>query len=236
MTIEAIQHLNDTGVTSLVGAARSGYHTLPEGLVDEYTAVERFVADHTDQWNQTRLDDAQARELAGRANALMVQVAYGSAEEILTEHLQPALDELIDQVRADRKTVGRYANEAAPSIAMLEESDKVREALVRLHSLVPTYGALRTSWEICRKRSFREASDPLGLRSPLTEVANMPELFADWEPATHGRTPWPWSANALHIKLGWILDNGGRIWLPTADQQTDAYNRYRPQVKRPVAA
>jgi hypothetical protein len=166
----------------------------------------------------------------------MAAVLYGGAEQILTQHVQPALAALIDQVRADRKTVGRYANEPGVSITMLEENDDVRAAIVRLHSLVPHYGALRTSWEILRQRSMQETRDPLGTRSPLAEVDNMPELFADWEPATHGRTPWPWSAPVLHIKLGWILDNGGRIWLPTANQQTEAYNRYRPQVKRPAAA
>lgn len=236
MTIEAIQHLSDSGVASLVGAARAGYHTLPDGMADEYAAIDQLVAGSTDQWQRPNLNPAQLREVTGRADKLMGAVMYGQAEKILTEHLQPALTQLLDQVRADRATVGHYANEAAVSPPMLEESDDVRAAIVRLHSLVPAYGALRSSWEICRRRSFTATRDPLGTNSPIAEVANMPELFADWEPATHGRTPWPWSAPVLHIKLGWLLDNDARIWLPTADQQTQAYNRYHPEPKRVFAA
>jgi hypothetical protein len=236
MTIEAIQHLDETGVSSLVGAARNGYHTLPDGMVDEYAAIEQLVADNTDRWGRPNLNPAQQRGLSGQAGKLMAAVVYGGAEQILTEHLQPALAALIDQVRADRATAGRYANQPAVSVEMLEESDKVRDAIVRLHSLVPRYGALRTSWEICRKRSMQTTRDPLGTSSPIAEVANMPELFASWEPAVHGRTPWPWSAPVLHIKLGWILDNDGKVWLPTAAQQTVAYNRYHPEPKRVFAA
>ncbi|MFF4566189.1 hypothetical protein [Streptomyces sp. NPDC001435] len=236
MTIEAIQHLQDSGTASLVGAARAGYHTLPDGMADEYTAIEQLLNEHTDRWGRPDLNPAQLRQVTGRADRLMGSVMYGGAEQILTEHVQPALDALLDQVRADRATVGRYANEAAPSIAMLEESDRVREAIVRLHSLVPHYGALRGSWEILRKRSMRETRDPLGTRSPLGEVANMPDLFADWEPAAHGRAPWPWQGNVLHLKLGWLLDNDGRIWLPTANQQSEAYKRYHPEPKRVYAA
>lgn len=236
MTLEALDHLGTSGVSSLVGAARSGYHTLPDGMADEYAAVRKFIGDHTDQWGRITLDDKQQREVTGQADKLMAGVLYGGAEEILTQHVQPALAQLLDQVRADRATAGRYADEPATSIGMLEESDDVRAAIVRLHSLVPHYGALRSSWEILRRRSMRETRDPLGVNSPLGEVANLPDLFADWEPAAHGRTPWPWSAPVLHIKLGWLLDYDGRIWLPTADQQTQAYDRYHPAPKRVFAA
>ncbi|MER5468038.1 hypothetical protein [Streptomyces sp. NPDC002685] len=236
MTIEAIQHLQDSGTASLVAAARAGYHALPAGMVDEYAAIEQLLAEHTDRWGRPDLTADQLREVTGRADKLMGAILYGGAQQILTQHVQPALAALIDQVRTDRATVGRYANEPAASVAMLEESDQVREAVVRLHSLVPHYGALRASWEILRKRSMKATVDPLGTNSPLGEVANMPDLFADWEPAAHGRTPWPWAFPVLHIKLGWILDNDGRIWLPTADQQTEAYKRHHPEPKRAYAA
>lgn len=230
------QQLHDSGTTALVGNARFGYHSLPQAMLDDYAAAEKHIAEHTDSRGRIILDQAQRDHAEDLANRAMSHIAYGNGQAIITDYLQPALASLLDQVRADRATAGRYSSEQAASIDMLTENDDVRAAIVRLHGITPHYGALRVSWEILRRRDSIKTTDPLDTRSPLGEVANMPDLYADWEKAHHGRTAWPWSSTALHIKLGWLLDNGGHIWLPTADEQTQAWSRYQPQARRTVFA
>ncbi|MQY32596.1 hypothetical protein SRB17_05500 [Streptomyces sp. RB17] len=229
MLYDPIQQLNDSGTTALAGNARFGYHTMPDEFLEHYAAAEEYLEAHRDGRNQIHLNAKQQLEVEPMANKAIGFLAWGGADQVITEHLQPALAELLDQVRADRKTAARYAMQESPSINMLEEDEDVRAAIVRLHSLVPRYGALRASWEICRRRAMRETADPLQLLSPLAEVGNLPDLFSDWEKARHGAAPWPWHSHVLHIKLGWLLDNGGKIWLPTCAQQDEAYHRYHPQ-------
>lgn len=227
MKLPALEVLHNTGVTALVANANRRVHTLPDGMVEEYADLEQLVTEHTDRWGRVQLDDDQRRALDRRMTTLANTISYGSADQVITDHLQPALAAFLDQVHADLTTAGRHALNPAVTVDMLDEPDDVRAAIVRLHSITPTYGALRTSWEICRNRSTSiQNADPLGIRSPLAEVANLPDLFADWEPAHHGRTPWPWATQVLHVKVGWLVANGARIWLPTTAEQNAAWHRY----------
>lgn len=226
--------LHNSGTTALVGNARFGYHTLPDGMVDDYTEYEQLVADNTDRWNNT--DDPKVVKTAqALADKLATYTAWGNGGAVLVEHVQPALTRLLKDVAADRQAAGRHALAVAPTIDMLDEPDDVRAAIVRLTHLHPRYGALRASWTILRSRG-NDSTDPLGLASPLAEVANLPDLFSDWEKAHHGRAPWPWNAAHLGVKLAWLIDNGGRIWLPTAAEQNEVWTRYNPQVKQRTAA
>lgn len=234
---EITQQLDDSGTTALVAHARQGHHTLPQPLLDDYAAVEDFLAQHTTDRGGLTLNAAGMRHADELAHKAMAHTAWGNSVTLITDHLQPALDKLLDQVRADRKAAAAYAMHPAPTLDMLQQNDDVRAAIVRLHSLMVPYGALRTSWEICRRRITTQVTrDPQDVHSPLAEVANIPDLFTNWESANHARTPWPWPSTTLHVKLGWLLDNGGKIWLPTPDQQTEAYNRYHPEPQRKLAA
>lgn len=234
---EITQQLNDSGTTALVGHTRSGHHDLPQAMLDDYAAVEEYLAQHTTDRGSLDLNAAGLRHAQDLAHKAMAHTAWNNGSTIITDYLQPALDKLLAQVKADRKTAATWAMQSAASIDMLDQSDDVRAAIVRLHSLIVPYGALRTSWEVCRRRITTETTrDPLDVHSPLAEVANIPDLFTNWESASHARTPWPWPSNALHVKLGWLLDNGGKIWVPTPAQQTEAYHRYHPEPRRQVAA
>lgn len=233
MKLPTLEPLHSTGITALVTNANRGIHTLPDGMTAEYADLEQFVADHTDQWGRPQLDDTQRRDVDRRMTALATRVSYGSADQVIADHLQPALATFLDQFQADLTTAGQHALNPVVTVDMLDEPDDVRAAIVRLHGILQTYGALRLSWEICRNRNTATQNlDPLGIRSPLTEVANFPDLFADWERAHHGRTPWPWDTTVLHVKLGWLVTNGADIWLPTATEHNAVWRKYN----RPVTA
>lgn len=227
--------LQESGVTALVGNARFGYHTLPDGMVDAYGEFEQYVADHFNKWG-TADDPAAIRTTQAMADSLASRIAYGNADAVIVEHLQPAMAQLLADVVADREAAGRHALTITTSIDMLSEPEHVRAAIVRLSKLHPRYHGLRHSWEVLRTRDTLPMHDPLGLRSPLAEVGNLPDVFADWERAAHGRVPWPWHSSHLAVKLGWLLDNGGHIWLPTAAEQTGAWKRYNPAPTAKAAA
>lgn len=229
-----MQPLHQLGITTLVANARLGLHTLPDGLVDDFTDFEQLVEDNFDPRSSDWID-ARARLQADKLTTKLMQaypystlfVPYNDA--LIIEHLQPAMDRLLADFQADRKAAGRHANEAGVGIHMLEESDDIRAAIVRLHNIHPRYSALRASWQTLRR--VDDTIDGLGLTSAISEVANIGEVVSNWDQAQHGRAPWPWTATVLHVKLGWLLDNGGQIWLPTASQQNDAWKHHNPQAK-----
>lgn len=229
-TTDITSTLHESGITTLVGNVRFGYHTLPDGMVDDYTELEEYIAEHTDKWGSTDQVDVM-RTAQKMADKVSGYVAYGGATAVLVEHLQPSMERLLKDVRADIKAAGRHAFATGATMDMLTEPDDVRAAIVRLSNLHPRYSALRRSWEILRRPRSDDTIDPLGLNSPLAEVANLPDIFSDWEKATHGRAPWPWHATTISVKLAWLLDNGGEVWLPTAIEQNNVWKRYNPQAK-----
>ncbi|MFD7786518.1 hypothetical protein ACFV4Q_26055 [Streptomyces nojiriensis] len=224
--------LKQHGDHQLVTAARAGVHTLPQQILDDYTALEAHLDAHTD--SRGNLAPGAAKEADRLTDAIMRAKAWGNAPQILVDHVQPALARFLDDLAADLKTAGRHAVQPGATIDMLDEPDHVRAAILRLHSAYPTYGHLRASWRVLR--SDGDTVDPLGLTSPLAEVANLPDLVPDWEPAHHGRTPWPWHTTVFHVRMGWLLDRGARLWLPTAAQQTEAWHKAHPEARVRQAA
>ncbi|MCX5114377.1 hypothetical protein OOK13_39150 [Streptomyces sp. NBC_00378] len=226
--MQQLENLKTHGATGLIEAARRGDITLPQQMTDDYTGLEQLADEHADRWG--RVDDPKvnkaADELAGRIGAAM---AYGNATALIIEHVQPALAKFLDDLRADLKAAGRHATQAGATLDMLEEPEEVRVAILRLNVAFPKYAAIRTCWESLRRGAG--TSDPLGLVSPLAEVANLPDLVPDWQSAYYGRAPWPWHSTAFHIRMGWLLANGAQVWVPTAAEQDAAWKRYAPQVK-----
>lgn len=226
------------GMTGLMGAAARGIHTLPDGIADNYTRLQEVLDENSDRFGNLQGWQAEktASELLGNMNAL---VYGGNADILITEHLKPALVRYLDEFRTNMNTAGQYAVSIDIG-ALLSQPDDVRQAHIKLADSYSDYQALRSSWEACRKRSAFDYDgsgtiDPDGLASPLAEVANMPDVFADWQLAFHSRKPWPWNGSAHHVRMHWLLTNGAEIWLPTGQEQDAAWQKYNPN-RRAIAA
>lgn len=176
-------------------------------------ASAEFVAD----WR-----DARATALQQLADRCASAITYQGAA-IITEHIQPALEELMTSFAADVRTIGPHASEAAPTMSVVLEREDVREAYVRFAGIHPRYSSIREAWRILRRYDHFTTTDPLGTESPLTECANIHELVEDWWKCANGYGSWPWSGNALHVQLGWLVNAGARVWTPTAQQQSEVW-------------
>lgn len=226
--------LGSSGMTALTAAAARGIHTLPDSIADDYAKLQEVLDENSDRFGNLQGWKAEkaAAELLGKIYAT---VYGGNATAVLVEHLKPALARYLDEFRTNMDAAGQYA--VITDIgALLSQSDEIRQAYLNLADSHATYHSLRASWEICRKRSVDGGTiDPDGLASPLAEVANLPDLFADWQLAFHSRKPWPWAATAHHVRLHWLLANGGELWLPTRQEQDAIWQRYNPD-RRAIAA
>jgi hypothetical protein len=226
------------GMTGLMEAAARGIHTLPDGIADNYASLLEVLDKNSDRfgWLQGWQAEKAATDLMQKMYAA---VAFGNADVVINEHLKPALVRYLDEFRADVATAGQYAVSTDIG-ALLSQPDDIRQAHLKLTDSHGTYHTLRASWEICRKRNAGDYNgtgtiDPMGLASPLAEVANMPDLYADWQMAFHARKPWPWTGTAHHVRLHWLLGNGADIVLPTGQEQDKTWEKYNPN-RRVIAA
>lgn len=220
MTI--LEQLKNDGIHGLVTGARDGVHTLPDEVLRDYAEVEAITAQHADPRGRIADRDA-ARTLERLAARLGSAFAWGNGARIIHEHLAPALDTLLDGFADTRAKAAGYAHQPAPTLDMLDAPDTARTAYIRLHETYPKYGRLRASWLTLHRG---EVDDPLGARSPLAEIKNIRDVVPDWHAAYHFRTPWPWPCETFHIRLGWLLDHGAHIWLPTPAQHNDAWRQH----------
>jgi hypothetical protein len=207
--------LNDMGITNLVMSARRGEFTIPDELDEAYQDFETFMTTRPRQADV----DARVGEVFRTFNRL------GGAKSFIENHLQPAFETFMTGFRADVAHLGKYVTEISVPLAMLHEPEETRDAYVRFASAYPLYGNLRAAWKDMRKRDGH-SNEPLGADSPLAEVRNLPDLVANWEACHNGRAQWPWGANVPHVKLAWLVNNGGQLWMPTAEEQSANWARY----------
>ncbi|MEU8528516.1 hypothetical protein AB0C77_23455 [Streptomyces sp. NPDC048629] len=225
--MKQLEELKTNGISHLVEAARRGDHTLPQQMLDDYTAIEALAAEHTDRFGKVT-DQAVLKQADTLTERLLAAKAWGNAAVLLVDHVQPAMDAFLAQLTADLKTAGRHADQPGVTVDMLDESDDVRAAIVRLHGALVPYGHLRASWEILRRVPTGALHDQLGLRSPLAEVGNLPAIVPDWDAAFHGRKPWPWPSAVFHVRMKWLLSHGAVVWVPTEAEHEDAWRHYNP--------
>lgn len=218
----SLDQLKASGVVGIITGAREGVHTLPQQILDDYADIEKIAAQHADKWGRVS-DKAAARTLDQLGDRIGAALAYGNRDQVIREHLAPALDELLDEFRATAAAAGNFAHHDGPTLDMLTAPEAARHAYVRLHETYPKYGRLRASWQTLHRG---DVDDPLGDRSPLAEIENIDTVVPDWHAAYYHRTPWPWPSQVFHVRLAWLLDHGAHIWLPTPDQHNQAWRRH----------
>lgn len=241
----AADTFNETRAYRFIHSHLQGWHGAPQQMLDDHAELQQLMDDGQEvmprggrRWADKKRKQ-QAELLAVKLSSLH---NYG---DLITGYLQPAFTKLLGQFANDREAAGRYAMEPGSSLAMLEEPDDVRAAIVRVHSIMGPYHALRTMWADLRGTPEQENSghygppvgDPQGIRSPLAEVRNIDQIVPGWKTAgTFGGTSWPWPSEAAHVKLGWLLDNGGQLWLPTRREQDEVWQQLHQQPRiRPAA-
>ncbi|XKK63922.1 hypothetical protein HFP71_16885 [Streptomyces sp. ARC32] len=232
--MELADNFKTTIAHHLVHGARAGHYTMPEEMLTGYDQLQQLLTDGRrttswgrKEWASTDLE-REAEDLARHVSGMAHRY---NAHKLIAEHLEPSLTARLDRFRTVRQTAGRHATAATPSLDMLAEPDDVRAAILELHTATQWYGGLRSAWSRLRGDSEPESgrgSDPMGKQSPLAEVRNINVVVPNWRQLAHiaGAT-WPWGSGWIHLKLGWLLDHGAEVWLPTEDQQDAEYRLLR---------
>ncbi|GGV34356.1 hypothetical protein GCM10010293_36810 [Streptomyces griseoflavus] len=234
--MELADNFKATRTHRLVHGARAGHYTMPAEMLAGYDQLQQLLEEgkETTNWGRTQwADTAKEREAEALARHLSGMASNYAAPRLITEHLQPALAERLDRFRTVRQVAGKYAHSNGASLDMLAEPDDVRAAILELHTATQWYGSLRDAWSELRGDveyvyNRDRITDPLGKQSPLAEVRNIAVVAPNWRELAHiAGAVWPWGSDVTHLKLGWLLDHGAEVWLPTEDQQTAEYQRLR---------
>lgn len=219
--------LDQCGITMLIAAANRNITTLPDGLTQAVTDLNDLAEQHADRYDH--IPDMRAQRAVQQQLTRTCQMTvYAKADAIITDHLRPALAQLLTDFRADLKTASQYADRTDPAVEIVNETDDVRHAYLRLQSAGHAYGTLRTLWAAMSERQTHKTIDPQGVHSPLGEVANLPDLVPEWQRAAAGRAPWPWYGTAFHVRMAWLLNHDAHVWLPTGLEQSQAWQQYNP--------
>lgn len=223
-----MQEANRRGVGSLVHAARAGWHTLPQDLVDDYTNLEALAAQYgTPEDPNPEVTEQLAQVVTDR---LIAATAGGAADALIVGYVRPALNQFLTDFLADVEKAGAYATEPTGS-ALHGASAAAQQAHTRLVESPLRWTSIRTSWRVLRGLSMSVTADPAGLDSLHAEVANIYELRSVWDPTSPAsRLASPWKEGVFHLRLKWLLDHDAEIWAPTATEQTEAWIANNPEL------
>ncbi|GAB2328459.1 hypothetical protein [Streptomyces variabilis] len=232
-------HLADTYRESpghrLVGYAKQGTLALPQALLDDHAALLALIEEgqRFRRWISP-VKEAAAEKVARNLHTLR---PYGKRDTLIRDYIRPALEDYLARFKQAYNTAGKHAQCDTVQPYMLLEPEPVRVALTELHDATQQYGSIRHAWALLRGGSLQDTRasiattvDPHGANSILGEVRNIADIFPEWVNAgAVGGTPWPWQGRPAHLRLAWILANGGEIWAPTADEHNHLYQLLRAE-------
>jgi len=187
-------------VEEITAAAKAGKGRFP-------TADKLVVADQ-ERRARAAYDAALAQSLDELENQVENAVV-GCADEIVSEHLRPALAEVMVEVSEIAELLAPYGLDHA---ALLEAPEPARKARRQLDAVAARYTALRNAQSALG--SLRE--QPQIEAGKLFEIRNRTDLCA----GLRAGAPWPDDTVA---KLIWFADHHAEVWMPTpAERETAA--------------
>ncbi|MEJ7765018.1 MAG: fructose-bisphosphatase class II, partial [Acidimicrobiales bacterium] len=155
------------------------------------------------------------RQVAEEVVEDLVVAGAEHANEVLVDHLRPALEEVLAVVTTAAKVAPAEVLTASDSM-LLSAKDSVRRAALALDAAAVRYAAVRTAaWTVRQLSGEVCTEDVAGLFAELrhaelawpTHRVHVPPQRPPWE----GMTP--------RARLLYIVTTGGEPWLPTAQEQ-----------------
>lgn len=221
----ALLHLADTPTpevpderalhASLVAAAVAAAHRGDDPpdvtpLIDSGRA--RALADA-----RRRVLDEATSAVAGELRDTIVD----GAEAILGDHLRPAFDELVAELKA---ACAAFTPFGASASELLRAPDKARKAFAGLGDLSARWAALRNSRAALANAGYTARADEFGLFALVRNA----DAFADMtraRPMSKIADGLPWRGLAGTDWQLWFGTNpAAELWLPTPDEQDAAFN------------
>jgi len=220
----ALAHLIDTPTPEVVDE-RALHASLVAAAVAAAHAGDNppDVTPLIDAGRARALADARRRVLDEATSAVAGELRdtiVDGAEAILGDHLRPAFDELVAELKAAHATFLPYGD-AAP--ALLRAPDKARKAFAGLGELSARWAALRNSRAALAFAGYTAQADEFGLFALVRNA----ERFCDMtrpRPMSKIADGLPWRGLAGTDFQLWVGTNpAAELWLPTPDEQDAAF-------------
>jgi hypothetical protein len=141
-------------------------------------------------------------------------------DEIITAHLQPALEEVL---RGSREALAELdSHDATDPESLIGAPQSVQRAYRRLQHLARRYGVLRDVREVLLRDRQMYNRDPSNLHS---EFRNATDVFPRW--GISEEVPWP-EGSPLG-RFVWLIENSPPLqpWMPTLEEQNKAADEAR---------
>ncbi len=145
-----------------------------------------------------------------QAQERVVGAAQGLAEEILTQHLRPALEEVLAVVRKHAPAAGNIPWDDFDKA--MEAPEPEREAYLAVRAAQKRYSALRGAQEVCYWLTVGENEGT----QRLSEIRNLHEVWPSYAFRQPSNIP-PWPTNPM-ARLVWLVTSGAKPWMPTYEE------------------
>jgi hypothetical protein len=176
-----------------------------KALPDAATLIEAAVADQAAAEMRTVLSD-----LLQEAQDDLVTLVMHAADEIIVDHLRPALVETLDQAAQAADKIGNWP---IVSEAALTAPQETREAIIGLGGLAGRYRAVRNAQRCLRIVTPGPRFDTDDV---FVELRNLPDVWPNYSSWSSKTAPWP---SDPRQRLLWLVTSDAEPWMPTPREQ-----------------
>jgi hypothetical protein len=205
----------------LPNAARKG--DLPTGWVADLREAQ-------DTQVRAGTEAAVLDEALGLAENQLVRAVDDLADEVITDHLRPVLEDIIAKIRKATASAGDVPWEMPRLLARAPKN--VRDAFAAVEEEAERYSVIRRAQFTLHLVTADVEENAWSL---MSEIRNLPLLwpqYASRMPAI--APPWPKDRNA---RMVWLTRPEVEVWMPTSVDLNDAYTAYaRPRQNAPRMA
>ncbi len=226
LTLDEVPLLHPTEV--------SGRLVRPDVTPDDVLALAAEIDDAATRRRLTDTASSVRNAAVEFAGDIATTLASDAADQIITDHLRPAFDQVLEQARAAGAKLG---NHGLNPRALLRAPKASQDAFHVLEALADRYQAIQTA---------RIKANNVGHRQPQHDVEHMfatfqnPMAFApDWTPGTARLPRPPFPADPTEL-LFWLVTDPAAVeaqtWLPTLAEQNAAWSAVFGEVQAQRAA
>jgi hypothetical protein len=179
----------------------------------DLTTIDEADAARTRHERQTRLLGIALSE----AGAALSDAVHAYAEEAIRDHLAPAIEHVMADVRT---AVTAYAKHGKTPAAMLKAPTAARNAFMSVDNLAAQFSQIRELRRRLLDFTGRPQADVLGDFSMIRNAEKMWPAMLDLTRQQFGRqSPWHTVKNTREL-FEWLTENpDAEVWCPTAAEQ-----------------
>jgi len=201
-------------------AADELLHTLGRGETAGLAALAQSVRHADESGSATALGRRITVDALEHAENAAINTAADLADRVICDHLRPAFDETLGQVRRNRGALHGKPHDAR---ALVTASAKARAAWSEVDACAGRYRILREARHLANVAGLRQAeSDVQGMFATFAAPLVLTPGYSPGTSAAPPRIEFP--ADDIELML-WLTGDaaGAKPWLPTVSEQDAAW-------------